>query len=63
MSERVPYAIKVLEERSSDLGETIRAFERSHAKYPHPTLKDDIDRMKGLQEQLGLAMFCLEMEL
>ena len=63
MSDRVPFAIEVLQKRCSDLNATISAFERSYAKYPNQCIKDDINRMKGLQEQLCLAMFCLEMEL
>jgi len=63
MSDRVPYAIEVLEKRCGDLNVAISASERSYAIYPNLCLKDEIDRMKGLCEQLCLAMFCLEMEL
>ncbi len=61
MNSRVPYAIEVLEKRCSDLQATISSFEGSYAKYPNQRLKYDIDRMKGLQEQLLLAMHCLAM--
>lgn len=63
MSSRVPYAIEVLEKHCSDLQATISAYERSYAIYPHQILKNDIDRMKGLQGQLLLAKHCLEIEL
>lgn len=63
MSDKLSYAMDVLEQRWDELQETVNAFERTYAKNPNDWQRQDIYRMKELQRVLILAMRCLHKEL